>query len=99
MVFPTLRRAFAYGWMSTTRVSPTVSNTVLVMGVGERSVRRWPRSRSAFTARMIVPTPVERIPVHARVANRDGDELGLEFMITDDELQARIDGYIAELLS
>jgi hypothetical protein len=40
-----------------------------------------------------------RIAVHARVANRDRDEIGLEFMIPDDALQARIDGYIAELLS
>ena len=41
----------------------------------------------------------ERIPVHARVVNRDGDQIGLEFMVGDEPQRARIDGYLSELLS
>jgi methyl-accepting chemotaxis protein len=55
----------------------------------------------------IVDTAVGRagdpIPVHARVANRgagpDGVELGLQFLVTDDNLATRLDRYIADLVS
>jgi methyl-accepting chemotaxis protein len=44
---------------------------------------------------------VDRVPIHARVANRspstDGDVAGLQFMLTDDAIAGRIDAYLARL--
>jgi hypothetical protein len=41
----------------------------------------------------------DRLAVHARVVNRDADQLGLEFMIRDEAQRARIDDYVTDLLS
>ena len=45
----------------------------------------------------------DQIPIQARVANRaggpDGDIVGLSFLVADDGLAARIDRYLAELLT
>ncbi len=42
----------------------------------------------------------DRIPVHARVANReDGDTYGLEFLITDQSLSDRVDAYVRSLIT
>ena len=41
----------------------------------------------------------ERIAVPARAANRDGDQIGLQFLITSESLAARVDDYLNELLT
>ena len=41
----------------------------------------------------------DRIAVHARVVNREGDQLGVQFLITDEQLAARIEAYLTDLLS
>jgi methyl-accepting chemotaxis protein len=38
------------------------------------------------------------VEVQARVANRDGDEVGLEFLVPDDRIAARIEAYVDGLL-
>jgi methyl-accepting chemotaxis protein len=47
--------------------------------------------------------PGDLIAVHARVANlgtgAEGDQIGLQFLITDDRLADRIDRYVSELAS
>jgi methyl-accepting chemotaxis protein len=47
--------------------------------------------------------PTDLIAVHARVANLDagaeGDQIGLQFLITDDTLARRLDQYVSELAS
>jgi len=41
----------------------------------------------------------DRIAVHARVANRDGDQIGLQFLITSDAQAVEVEEYISALLS
>ena len=41
----------------------------------------------------------DRIAVQARVVNRDGDQIGLQFLVTDDALARRIEDYLDGLLT
>jgi hypothetical protein len=41
----------------------------------------------------------DALPVHARIANRHGDEIGLQLLITDDRQGKRIDEYLSAMLS
>ncbi len=81
--------------------SEAVPATLVNFSSGGMRLQVDPAAGARMTVGDVVDTTLgpQRIPVHARVANRDGDEVGLEFMIGDDGLRARIDGYIAELLS
>jgi methyl-accepting chemotaxis protein len=41
----------------------------------------------------------DRIAVQARVVNRDGDQIGLQFLVTDDAMARRIEDYLDGLLT
>jgi hypothetical protein len=82
-----------------------VHATLLNMGTGGIRVRI--DSPSGLEVGDVVDTelgrPADLIAVHARVANvgtgAEGNQIGLQFLITDDRLADRIDRYVSELAS
>ena len=81
--------------------SDAVPATLINFSSGGMRLEVDPAVGARVTVGDVVDTSLgpDRIAVHARVVNRDGDQIGLEFMVGDDHQRARIDGYLSELLS
>jgi hypothetical protein len=75
--------------------------TLINLSSGGMRVRVAHAAASQVTVGDMVDTTLgpDRIPVHARIVNREGDHLGLQFLITDRQLAGRVDNYLDQLLS
>jgi methyl-accepting chemotaxis protein len=78
-----------------------IPGTLINLSSGGMRVELDPDTASRVAVGDMVDTRLgpDPIAVHARVVNRDGDQIGLQFLITEEEQATRIEAYLTDLLS
>jgi prophage DNA circulation protein len=100
-------RIAATGSVLLRRPSATKPVHATLLNIGTGGIRLRIDAPAGLEVGDVVDTelgrPGDLIAVHARVANlgtgAEGDQIGLQFLITDDRLADRIDRYVSELAS
>jgi methyl-accepting chemotaxis protein len=78
-----------------------IPGTLINLSSGGMRVELDPDTATRVAVGDMVDTRLgpDGIAVHARVVNRDGDQIGLQFLITEEQQATRIEAYLTDLLS
>jgi methyl-accepting chemotaxis protein len=77
--------------------SEHVPVTLINVGVGGLRVQADPARLGGMGLGDVLDTTVGGIPVKVRLANKDGQQLGLQFLFADDNQARKVEDYIATL--
>ncbi|MEV6632155.1 methyl-accepting chemotaxis protein [Actinoplanes sp. NPDC051470] len=80
----------------TGRADP-VPATLINVGVGGMRIQVDPSMTGGLVTGDVVETTVGDHPVQARLVNKDGHELGLQFLFADDKQAERVEDYLGTL--